>query len=327
MTLAVQRDLDEVRAGLQRWLGRPVGDVTRPAPGWSCETIIVEHELVVRLPPVGDGIFPSYDLAQQTAVQQAAASAGVPVPWPSRYEPDESFLGAPYIAMPFVEGKIPGDYTPADPWLRSLGGDAERHAVWRSFVETVAAIHHVDHGGLALRVGVDAELDFWADYLLWATEGSPPGRLADAMAWCRAHRPAEGGDTGLLWGDVRLGNVVFSAETTKLLAVLDWDMVSAGPIEMDLGWFLALDRVQVDMTGESVSGFGSQDDAVALIEQRVGRPLVDLDWFEVFALVRATAVSTRIAMLFERQGQRTMFKPGEGPTLDAALARIEASSR
>jgi hypothetical protein len=35
-------------------------------------------------------------------------------------------------------------------------------------------------------------------------------------------------------------------------------------------------------------------------------------------------VSTRIAILFERAGQRSMFKLGQDPTLAAAVARIEA---
>ena len=74
MALSLQRDVDELRDGLERWLGRPIGALTRPDPGWSCETLIVDDELVVRLPPLGEGIFPTYDLAQQAAVQGAAGA-------------------------------------------------------------------------------------------------------------------------------------------------------------------------------------------------------------------------------------------------------------
>ena len=76
----------------------------------------------------------------------------------------------------------------------------------------------------------------------------------------------------------------------------------------------------------SVAGFGTRDEAIALVEDRLGRPLQDLDWHEVFALVRASAVSTRIAVLFERAGQPSMFELGEDPSLSAALGRIEAAS-
>jgi len=93
---------------------------------------------------------------------------------------------------------------------------------------------------------------------------------------------------------------------------------------MDLAWFLALEQVQIDMTDMRVPGFGTRDEAIAVVEARLDRPLQDLPWHEIFALVRASAVATRIAVLFQRAGQRTMFKVGQDPTLTAATARIAA---
>ena len=171
--------------------------------------------------------------------------------------------------------------------------------------------------------GLANELEWWERYLGWATDGRPPAALADALAWCRSHRPADEPPSGLLWGDVRLGNVIWDDVALRPRAVLDWDMAIVGPAEMDVAWFLALEQVGADLTGLTVPGFGSHDDAVRRVEGAIGRPLGDLPWYEVFALVRASAVSTRIAVLFERAGQRTMFGPGEDPTLHAALQRIE----
>ena len=105
-------------------------------------------------------------------------------------------------------------------------------------------------------------------------------------------------------------------------AVLDWDMATVGPAEMDLAWFLALEAVQEDMSGLRVPGFGAREDAIAVVEAGLGRDLCDLAWYEIFALVRASAVSTRIALLFERAGKRSMFAPGRDPTLAEAVARI-----
>jgi aminoglycoside phosphotransferase (APT) family kinase protein len=324
VALTVERDPAELRRGLERWLGREVGAIERPAPGFSCETLLVERELVVRLPPAGDGIFPAYDLAQQAAVQDAVGAAGVAVAGPARYEADPAFLGAPFVAMPFVEGPIPSDFTPADPWLTGLPSDDDRAAVWRSYVDTVIAIHGTPTDGLALRTGLAAEVEHWDRYVTWATDGSPPAALAEVLAWCKASRPHVEPPAGLLWGDVRLGNIVFDPERLVPRAVLDWDMASAGPIELDLAWHLALEGVQAELTGMHVPGFGSRADAVARVEAGVGRPLDDLSWYEVFALARASAISTRIAILHERAGQRSMFKVGEDPTLAAAVARVAA---
>jgi aminoglycoside phosphotransferase (APT) family kinase protein len=326
--LTTPRDPDALRGGIERWLGRAVGDIERPDPGWSCETVIVERELVLRLPPLGDGIFPAYDLAQQAAVQAAVGAAGVPVALPVRYEPDPSFLGAPFVAMPFVSGPIPAEFTAGDPWLAGLGDDAARTDVWRSFHDSLSRIHAVPLdavGELGLRSGLDVELAWWSEYVDWATDGSPPSGLAAALGWCRDHQPAEEPPASLLWGDVRYGNVIFDAGTRQARAVLDWDMASVGPAEMDVAWFVALEAVQQDLTGMAVSGFGDRAATVAAIESRLGRPLVDLDWYEVFALVRASAVSTRIALLFQQAGQRSMFKVGDDPTLAAAIARIQST--
>jgi aminoglycoside phosphotransferase (APT) family kinase protein len=322
VSLAAERDLGPLREGLERWLGRPVGTLRRPAPGFSCETLVVDDEVVIRLPPQGEGIFPVYDLAQQAEVQAAVAEAGVPVAGPTRYEPDPSYLGAPFVAMPFVAGPVPDDFTAGDPWLTGLPDDGARAAVWRSFLDVLPAIHRADGEDLGLRRGLGEELVWWDRYLGWATDGTPPPQLADALGWCAEHRPAEEPPAGLLWGDVRLGNVVFDPERRMPRAVLDWDMATLGPAELDLAWFLALEAVQEDLSGTRVPGFGGRDEAVARVEAGLGRPLADLGWYEIFALVRASAVSTRIALLFERAGQRSMFAPGRDPTLAAAVARI-----
>lgn len=328
MSLTVQRDLEVLRVGLERWLGRRIGSLERPAPGWSCETLVVDGELVVRLPPSAEGIFPTYDLAQQAGVQEAVAAAGVPVAMPVRYEPDPSFLGAPFVTMPFVSGPIPAEFTAGDPWLAGSADDAARTEVWRAFHDALSQIHAVPLDAvrrLGLRSGLDAEMAWWADYVEWATDGAPPPALADALEWCRAHQPADEPPASLLWGDVRYGNVIFDARTRQARAVLDWDMVSIGPAEMDVAWFVALEGVQQDLTGMTVPGFGDRSVTVTAVEARLGRRLVALDWFEVFALVRASAVSTRIALLFQRAGQRSTFKVGDDPTLAAALRRIQST--
>ena len=101
-----------------------------------------------------------------------------------------------------------------------------------------------------------------------STSDGPPrpprhAALMEVVAWCREHAPADEPPTGLLWGDVRLGNVVFDETSATPRAILDWDMASAGPIEMDLAWHLALETVQTDLTGMVVPGFGTRDETIA----------------------------------------------------------------
>jgi aminoglycoside phosphotransferase (APT) family kinase protein len=323
VALTVERDLDELRSGIERWLGHPVSTVHRSATGYSCETVIVDAQVVIRLPPLADGIFPAYDLDQQAAVQEAVRAAGVPVAGPCRVEHDESFLGAPFVVMPFVDGPIPAEVTRTDGWLAGLGSDADRRAVWEGFVDVVVAVHQAASGGLGLRAGLHQELAAWEGYVAWSTDGAPPGPLAEVLAWCRVHLPADAPPSGLLWGDVRLGNVIFDPATLRPAAVLDWDMASVGPFELDLGWFLALEAVQAELLPIPVPGFGDRDEVVARAEAGLGRGLRDLRWYEVFALARASAISTRISVLQARAGRRPMFAPGHDPTIERARRLIE----
>jgi aminoglycoside phosphotransferase (APT) family kinase protein len=322
VALTVERDLDELRTGIERWLDRPVTTLVRPDPGYSCETVIVDDDLVLRMPPAGDGIFPRYDLPQQAKVQDAAGAAGIPVAGPTRVERDPSFLGAPFVAMPFVAGAIPAAFTPADPWLNDLATDAERRTVWEGFLDVAVAIHRTPVDELDLRAGLNQELDEWDEYARWSTDGSPPAALADVLLWCRTHRPTAEPPVGLLWGDVRFENVIFDPETARPAAVLDWDMASVGPFELDLGWFLALGHVQ-DAFAAPPAGFGTHDEAIARVEAQLGRELHDIGWYEVFALARASAIATRITVLQQRAGQHPMFGLGEDPTITAALDQID----
>lgn len=278
--------------------------------GYSC-LVEIDGDVVRRRARPDGGTFPVYDLELQTRVINAVS---VPAPAPATYADG-------VMTMPFVAGPIPHDFTPIDRWLTSLPSDAERRAVWEATIYTVAAIHDeplVD----GLRVGLTAEFAYWGDYLAWM--GAVPPPLQRIFDWVRAHAPlATEPSAALLWGDVRFGNIVYDETTLAPKAVLDWDMVSAGPPEMDIAWLTALEAVGFEMTKMTVPGFGSRDEAIARFESHLGRSLVDFDWYETFALFRAAAISTRIAHLDAVAGKKSMFKLGEDPTTKAALARLK----
>ena len=49
-------------------------------------------------------------------------------------------------------------------------------------------------------------------------------------------------------------------------------------------------------------------------------------WFEVFAMVRSTAVMTRIGLLHERAGNEGFFPIAENPILPLIARKIEEAS-
>ena len=55
---------------------------------------------------------------------------------------------------------------------------------------------------------------------------------------CAQTRPATEPPASLCWGDARIGNMLFH-DDRSVASVLDWEMATIGPAEMDLAWYLA----------------------------------------------------------------------------------------
>jgi aminoglycoside phosphotransferase (APT) family kinase protein len=337
-----------LRDGLTRWfaarwdpVGARIDALEHAAVGYSSETILVDvvwdgpdgrrcESVVVRMAPATVGTFADYDLTVQARAHELAARAGVPVATPFVVETDPTWLGDPFAVMPRVEGHIAGESAAHDRWITSLE-PARQRRLHTNFVDALARIHDADwsHGdadGLVPRRDVAAELERWARYLDWSSDGEPLPALVDALAWCRTHAPDdEGADAraALLWGDVRLGNVVFG-DDLSVRAVLDWDMTSIGRPEHDVAWLTTLESTMAELTGRRVPGFLDRSGVIEHYERVAGRTLHDLDWYEAFALVRSTAIMVRIGLLRREAGDPSRSLVEENPILPLLLRRIHA---
>ena len=195
------------------------------------------------------------------------------------------------------------------------------------FLDLLAGIHRIDVStghydflpGAIRRTTNDTlvgEVDRWERYLAWAAEDDIPPVFADGVAWCRTRLPVSEPPASLLWGDVQLGNVLVADDMT-IAAVLDFEMASLGPAELDLAWFLVLHRMTVERCGGDLPGFPGRAATMAAYEDRLGRALVDLRWFEVFAALRSGAIMVRAARLLgPPRRRRQLAHPGE-PDRDA----------
>jgi aminoglycoside phosphotransferase (APT) family kinase protein len=349
MGISKPRDLEAVRHGFTRWLRvwRPDGPDPRVAPirqpptGLSSETLFLEvdwsgadrpderatsERLVARLPPNGDGLFPRYDFETQGRVQEMVAGVGLPAVVPLAVELDESWIGAPFLLMPHVEGRVVRADKPflRTGWLAeaSADGQARLHA---GFFDLLAGIHRIE--GAADRLAslpgsaraatgetLAGEVDRWAGFLAWAAEGDIPAVFADGLAWCRRRLPDPEPPASLLWGDVQLGNVLVADDMT-IAAVLDFEMASIGPAELDLAWFLVLHRMTVERCGGDLPGFPGADATVRAYEARLGRTVADLRWFEAFAALRSGAIMVRAAHLLSSLGIEDSWLTRGNPTV------------
>jgi aminoglycoside phosphotransferase (APT) family kinase protein len=349
-----QRDQNELREGVARWVrdhgdlvpgrpedGRPL-EITRVAHavgGMANETVMVDmgrgHPgMVLRLPPL-EPTFPGTDLSAQAAVQNAVAAAGIPAPAPTVFVSDLRWIGTPFLVMPRVSGFIPGPAPVFDPLITGVSPERQRSYV-DGLLETLAAVHAVDWQATAIGPRLpgptlDGALDHWTRYVEWAGEGAPLPVLGAALSWCRQHQPpaAVGDAPALIWGDPRLGNLVFD-DGGAVHAVLDWDLAAIGPPEMDLGWYFGLEFMMDRLFGQRVPGFPGRAQAVETYQQCSGHTVGNLAWHEVFALVRALAINDRHQRIgaTRRQGTTGGRRPDrrtENPMIEILSARIDAA--
>ena len=168
------------------------------------------------------------------------------------------------------------------------------------------------------------EVAWWVDYVDWASDGEPAARLAEAAAWCAATMPTSEPPASLAWGDARIGNVLFD-DDRSVASVLDWEQASIGPAEMDLAWYLVLDELTTHFVKRTVPGFMTRAEIVERYEAALGRPVRDLEWHEIFALVRSTAINDRQARLAAQSGVDYPGVAGDdNPVLGFIAERIRA---
>jgi aminoglycoside phosphotransferase (APT) family kinase protein len=288
-----------------------IGSCRRPDSGMSNDTLLIDAEwgdgprrIVVRLTPAGRPLFPRYDLGAQVSVLRALREhTSVPVPRVLWWEPDAAPLGRPFYVMEHVDGRIPPDGHLFGGWVKDLDPSAQAVLLGHA-LDVLARIHHVDveaveelevldrpdHGTRPL----DQDVAWWSAYLDWAAEGDRLPSLEDAYTQLVETRPPPADVArGLVWGDARLGNLVVD-DALRPVAVLDWEMAVLGPPELDLGWFLFLERTARQFASQ-LPGFPERGELVARYEDRLGRPLRHLAWFEAWSGFRTACIQVRLA--------------------------------
>jgi aminoglycoside phosphotransferase (APT) family kinase protein len=232
--------------------------------------------------------------------------------------------------MPAVEGQIFGEVPAFDERLKDAA--PETNAAFHSmFLDLVADINRIDWRGAGLdgivpRRNNAAEIAHWRHYLAWYADGEViVPALVEALNWCEDNQPSHEPDPSLCWGDVRIENMIVD-DDRRLVAVLDWEMATIGAAEHDLAWALTLEATQEELMSRTVPGFLDHDAALSRYEERLGRRVVDLDWYEVLAALRSTAIMSRIAHLNDQRGEPNFFPIADNPVLDILARRIEEAS-
>lgn len=322
MAVPQQRDPDVTRRRLAEWCtthvaaGSPatVGAVEVPGTaGFSNETVLFELSwedrtkwLAARIAAPAYQVYPANRLAEEARVLRILGEhTDVPVPAVYGYEPDPDLLGGPFLVMDRAVGRVPADLPSyhRTGWVADLS-TSDQGALWDGGLRAMSTVHRLDHAALDLGfVGSESLADQLASYreqLDFFRVADSPVVLA-ALDWLHARRPDHVPATGLLWGDARLGNIVF--DRLAPTALLDWEMVSLGPAETDLAWYLYLDRHLSEGIGaRRLPGLPARAATIARYAELLGRPVTDLGFHEVFAGFRFALITARVTDLVVSHG-------------------------
>jgi aminoglycoside phosphotransferase (APT) family kinase protein len=321
-----ERDDDEARERLSAWLAGRVGAPTvdlgpldRPGlSGYSNETILldaawdggahrVERSLVIRVEPTGHTVFPETAFEEQARVMRALRAEGsVPVPEVLWFEDDPEVLGARFLVMERVAGRVPPDNPSyhTEGWFSAQASELQERTWW-SGLDAMAAVHAVDRDAAGLawvepcssrQLAADTR-----DYVGFATDGAGFPLLEDVLDELEATVPPEV-EPALCWGDARIGNIIFD-DDGAVAAVLDWEMVTAGDPVQDLAWFLAIDRSHHEAFGvPRLPALPDREATAARWEERTGRSAEHLAWYEMLSAVRYGAIVARVLHLLDHNG-------------------------
>lgn len=326
------RDVTTLPAVMSQWLstvlpGGLTPDVTVESgvdsTGMSSETIIltarweedgqpVEQKLVARVAPAADDVpvFPTYRLDHQfEVIRRVGELTDVPVPRVRWIEGTGDVLGTPFFLMDYVDGVVPPDvmpYTFGNNWFADASAERQRE-LQDATVGVLATLHSIPNAentfgflteGLTGATALHRHFSWvrsWYDFAV--PDIGRSGLLERTFEWLHDHWPDEAAarETVLLWGDARVGNVLY--RDFAPVAVLDWEMVTLGPRELDVAWMIYAHKVFQELAGlATLPGLPEvmrEDDVRATYQGLTGVELGDLNWFYVYAGVMWACVFMR----------------------------------
>ncbi len=280
-------------------LGSGPIEAERIGDGHSNITYLVrrgEERFVLRRPPRPPLPPSAHDVLREERLLAALAGTEARVPRVLAACADESVLGVPFYVMEEIAGTVITDSIP--PLLDTA---EEREGIGRELIDALVEIHAVDWRAAGLE-GFGKPTGYLERQLrrfggLWEhnkTRELPV--VAEVGEWLAANMP-ESPQATIVHGDYRLGNAMLGNEPpAHLVAVFDWELATIGDPLADLGYLTVtwVAREDPDDTMFSAlssvtrrEGFPSREEIVSRYEERSGRSVGALHWYQALALWKA----------------------------------------
>ena len=222
--------------------------------------------------------------------------------------------------MDHVDGIVPPDvmpYTFGGNWFFDAPAERRRE-LQDATVEVLAKLHSIPDAeatfGFLAEVDPPGDtplrrhfgwLEDWYEFAVPDIGRSP--LVERALAWLEENFPVDVAATTpvLAWGDSRIGNVLY--EDFHPVAVLDWEMATVGPRELDVAWIIFAHMVFQELAGlaglPGLPDVMREEDVRATYGRLTGASLGDLNWFYVYSGVIWCCVFMRTSARRVRFGE------------------------
>lgn len=276
------------------------------------------HSWVLRTPPRRGRTPSAHDVAREYRVTAALRGSAVPVPSAVALCEDEGLIGGPFLISEYVGGRS----IQARTELEDLGRETVS-ALVETLVETLAALHAVDHVAVGLeRFGRPDEyaarqLRRWSGQ--WELVGTPAldGLAREVGATLGSAVPVQRA-TGIVHGDFRIDNTIVDLDgpAPRIAAVVDWELSTIGDPVADVATMCAYRTPVFDLLIGAPCAWTSpmlpDVAALAALYERVsGGTLADWDFHLALAHFKVAVIAAGI-------DHRRRSGSGSGPGFDTA---------
>jgi len=220
---------------------------------------------VLRRPPLGHIMPSAHDMGREFRVLSGLNKVSFPTPTTRAHCEDESVIGAKFMMMDFVDGRVIESAQTA----LSLSA-TQANEISQELVDTLARLHAVDPAAAGLdQLGKPAgylqrQVKRWGEqWQITKTRELPEIEVLRAWLEAAIAKVPESLPTSIVHGDYRIDNVILAGDKSQIVAVLDWEMSTLGDPISDLAislvyWSQATDtlRKKIPVAEDVTSGLG-----------------------------------------------------------------------
>jgi aminoglycoside phosphotransferase (APT) family kinase protein len=274
-------------------------EAERIGEGHSNITFLVRRgdaRVVLRRPPRPPLPPSAHDVLREARLLKALEGTPVRVPTVIAVGDDETVLGVPFYVMEEIHGSVLASAIPP-----ALETDEERRRTAEELVDALVELHDVDWRACDLE-GYGKPTGYLERQVrrfsgLWEHNKTRELPVVEELGeWLGQNMP-ESPESTIVHGDYRLGNVMMAdAAPAELVAIFDWELSTIGDPLADVG-YLTVTWVEPDDPQDTMfanlnavtrsGGFLTREEIIARYEDRSGRSMSALNWYQALALWKA----------------------------------------